>query len=61
MALGLRRKSSGKPQTQQAPAQSAPPAPGPAPIPSDWREQLTATKPKGRFQYGENIPGNRRK
>jgi hypothetical protein len=62
MALGIRKKS-GKPQTQQAPPQAAaaPAAPAPSTVPPDWREQLTATKPKGRFTYGENIPGYRKK
>ncbi|MEA2300488.1 MAG: hypothetical protein QOE44_1023 [Solirubrobacteraceae bacterium] len=60
MALRFPRKAS-KPQAQ------APPPPPPAPaapawsLPPDWREQLTATKPKGRFKYGENIPGGPRR
>ncbi len=61
MALKLRKKGD-KPQAQQ---QQAPPAPAPAAsnwtLPADWREQLTATKPKGRFRYGENIQGGPRR
>lgn len=59
MALGIGKKRS-KPQ-QQAQAPAPPPPAAPAwTLPADWREQLTASKPKGRFTYGENIPGNRR-
>jgi hypothetical protein len=60
MALGFLKKRSGKPQTQQ---QAPPPPPPSEPawsLPADWREQLTATKPKGRFTYGENIPGHKK-
>jgi hypothetical protein len=59
MALKIRKKGSSQPQQQQA---APPPAPAPASwsLPSDWREQLTAAKPKGRFKYGENITGQRR-
>jgi hypothetical protein len=59
MAL-FRKKSSGQPQAQQQ--ASPPPAPAASTwtLPPDWREQLTATKPKGRFKYGENIQGGRR-
>ena len=59
MALGIRKLKYSKP-----PAPPPPPAP-PAPaasgtanpgwtVPPDWREQLTAAKPKGRFTQGEN-------
>jgi hypothetical protein len=59
MAVKFRRKGSSQPQQQQ---QAPPPAPAPASwtLPSDWREQLTAAKPKGRFTQGENVRGGRR-
>jgi hypothetical protein len=62
VAVKLRRKG-GKPQAQQQ--QQAPDPPAPAAsnwsLPADWREQLTATKPKGRFTYGENVQGGPRR
>ncbi len=61
MAL-FRKKSSGQPQSQQ-PQQQAPAAPPAASwtLPADWREQLTAAKPKGRFTYGENVKSGTRR
>ena len=59
--MGLfRKKSSGQPPQQQA-APPPPPAAASWTLPPDWREQLTAAKPKGRFTYGENIKGGPRR
>jgi hypothetical protein len=59
MALKFRKKDSSQPQ-QQAPAPAPAPAPANWSLPSDWREQLTAAKPKGRFTQGENVRGGYR-
>lgn len=55
MALGIRRNASA-PAQKPKPTVASPPAElANWKLPADWREQLTATPPKGRFRYGENI------
>ncbi len=64
MALSIRRKRASKPEVTTARARSAARAAGSEHVrgrtDAAWREKLTATKPKGRFTYGENLPGYRK-